>query len=85
MIIGKYSVNPLDVIYGSYRFEPENQSWEFSIYALLDDMTMPLVQWTVDKKEVDKWLKRVDKCIMQRKQFQLDFDMEDKARWEDDD
>jgi hypothetical protein len=77
VIIGKYSVNPLDVSYGSYRYEPESNAWEFSIYTLIDDMTMPLVQWTLDKKEIDRWLKKVDKCIEQGKQFQLDSDTVD--------
>ena len=56
MIIGKYSVNPLDVIYGSYRFDPECNSWEFTIYATIDSMTTPLTQWNLDKKEIDKWI-----------------------------
>ena len=84
MIIGKYSVNPIDVIYGSYRFEPENQSWELSIYCLIDDMTMPMVQWTLDKKEIDKWMKKIDKCIFQREQFQLDSEVDDKEEKEGD-
>jgi hypothetical protein len=84
MIIGKYSVNPLDVSYGSYRFEPETSAWEFSIYVINDDMTLPLIQWTLDKKEIDRWLKKVDKCIEQGKQFQLDSDLvEHDSKWED--
>jgi len=74
VIIGKYSVNPLDVIYGSYRFDPECNSWEFTIYATIDSMTTPLTQWNLDKKEIDKWIRKVDKCVEIRRDFIIESD-----------
>lgn len=72
MIIGRYSVNPLDVEYGSYRFEPETQCYEFSIHINANDISMDMVQMDAKKDTIDKWMKAVDKCVNMRKDAMLE-------------
>ena len=71
MIIGRYSVNPLDVEYGSYRFEPETQCYEFSIHINANDVSMDMNQCDPKKDTIDKWMKLVDKCVNMRKEAML--------------
>jgi hypothetical protein len=72
MIIGRYSVNPLDVEYGSYRFEPETQCYEFSIHINASDVSMDMTQVDSKKDTIDKWMKQVDKCVNMRKDAMLE-------------
>lgn len=76
MIIGRYSVNPLDVEYGSYRFDSESVAYEFMIHINAPDTSMDLVQCDPKKDVIDKWMKLVDKCVNIRKDAMLAGDIE---------
>ena len=66
MIIGKYSVNPLEVLYGCKSFDPETAHYSVSVNVSTGGMIMPLSQSAANAEEADKWMKLIDKCIIQR-------------------
>jgi hypothetical protein len=59
MIIGRYSVDPVDVTGGSYHFDPETQCYHVTIERIgVDD----LAQAVPKLADAEKLLKQIDKA-----------------------
>lgn len=66
MIIGKYSVNPLEVLYGVKNFDSETSHYTVTISVNSGGMIMSLSQSDGKAENADNWMKLIDKCIAQR-------------------
>ena len=82
MIIGRYSVNPLEVLYGEIKWEPDIPTYIVTIVIEDDGSIMThLSQYVAKEDGAIKLLKLIDKCIEEKKEAQLE-NMGDV--WEDD-
>lgn len=77
MIIGRYVVNPLEVLYGEKKWEPDVPTYTVTIVIIDGDgVTMNLSQFVSLETEADKYMKLIDKCISERKEAMLNGDID---------
>lgn len=72
MIIGKYSVNPLDVLYGAKNHNSDLPIYEIIIYIEVGDNVFPLSQVTNDFNIANNLMDLIEKCVNERKKYMLD-------------
>ena len=72
MIIGDYVVNPLEVVYGCRKWNPNIPFYEVTIQVVTSAGILPLTQMTTNEKTSSEWMRSIEKCIAERKEAILD-------------